>query len=326
MTGLNWGILGTGGIARAFTSDLIGNGFSVTAVGSRAQDTADAFASEYGIARAHGSYSSLADDPDVDVIYVSTPHTSHAEWAELALQGGKHVLVEKPFTINAGEAQRVVDLAIARDLVVLEAMWTRFLPGMAHLREVIAAGTIGEVKALIADHTQDLPKDPEHRLQNPELGGGALLDLGIYPVSFSYDLFGRPESILVASAPTPTGVDARDSIVFTYDGGRQASLHTALDTAGPNTAVVLGTGGRIDIDATWYAPTSYTVYSGGEVVERYEHPDTNGRGMHYQAAELERIVASDRLEGDLLPPEQSVAIMRTLDDIRAQIGLRYPGE
>ena len=256
---IRWGILGTGGIAHAQTKDLIGNGFTVTAVGSRAQESADAFAAEFEIPTAHGSYEGLVADPEVDAVYVSTPHPFHASAALLALRAGKHVLVEKPFTLNAAEAREVVSVASANRLVILEAMWTRYLPHMLRIREIIAAGTLGKVRTLIADHDQLLSKEPEHRINNPELGGGALLDLGIYPVSFAFDVFGAPSSVNATASFTTTGVDRQIAIVFGYADGQQAVLHAALDTLGPNRAAIIGTEGRIEIDSVWYSPTTFTV-------------------------------------------------------------------
>jgi len=323
---LRWGVIGTGWIAQQQVADLLVDGGVVTAVGSRAAESARDFADRYGIPSAYGSYEELVADPEVDAVYVATPHPFHASNALLALNAGKHVLVEKPFTINAAEAREVVELAGERGLVVLEAMWTRFLPHMGRIREIVAAGVIGEVRSLIADHNQDLPKDPKHRINDPELGGGALLDLGIYPVSFSFDLFGAPAVVKAISSPTSTGVDRQTGILFGYRGGEQAVLHTALDTAGPNTAVVVGTGGRIEIDPVWYMPTGFTVYDpSGAVVERYDS-DVPGRGMQFQARELERLVAEGAADDDLLPPGQSVAVIEALDEIRRQIGLVYPTE
>lgn len=323
---LRWGILGTGWIAEQMTDDLRVLGSPVTAVGSRTQQKADAFAARFDIPAAHGSYEALVADPAVDVVYVATPHPMHAADATLALEAGKHVLVEKSFTVNAAEASAVVALARERGLVVLEAMWTRWLPHMVRLRELMAAGTLGEVRTLLADHTQKLSSDPAHRIQNPERGGGALLDLGIYPVSFAWDVFGAPETIVAQSSPTATGVDRQTAMVFGYPGGRQAVMHTALDTQGPNVAVILGTDARIEIDGVWYTPTRFRVIApDGTVIETFDEK-VEGRGMQFQAAELEALVAAGRLEGTILPPSESVAIMESLDAVRAQIGLTYPSE
>jgi len=323
---LRWGILATGGIAHSFTNDLKLNGFTVQAVGSRSQAGADAFAAEFDIPNAHGSYEALVNDPEVDVIYVSTPHPVHAENARLVLEAGKHVLVEKPFTLNAAEAREIADLAAEKGLLALEAMWTRYLPHMVRIREIIAAGTLGEVRSLIADHTQKLSDDPAHRINALELGGGALLDLGIYPVSFSWDLFGEPSTIQSTATFKETGADAQIAAVFGYDGGRIATTVSASDTRGPNVATVLGTEARIDIDAVWYTPTTFRVVSHDDtVLESYES-EVVGRGMHFQAEAVERLVAAGTLGGDLLTIDETVAIMGTLDAIREQIGLRYPGE
>ncbi|MGN6324484.1 Gfo/Idh/MocA family protein [Pseudolysinimonas sp.] len=323
---LRWGILATGGIASAFTRDLRVVGAPVTAVGSRDLDRSRAFADEHGIARAHGSYEELVADPEVDVVYVATPHPAHAGNALLALDAGKHVLVEKPFTISEAEARAVMDRAAEKGLIALEAMWTRWLPHMIRMREIIAAGTLGELRAVTADHDQKANPDPAGRMLNPELGGGALLDLGIYPVSFAWDVLGAPDRVVALSDTTPTGVDGQTAIILSFPGGRKALLHTELDARGSNRAVVLGTEGRIEIDPVWYTPTSFTVYdSAGDVVERYAS-EVEGRGMQFQALELERLVAEGRDADDLLPPDETVAIMGTLDEVRRQIGLRYPGE
>ncbi|MEO8093997.1 MAG: Gfo/Idh/MocA family oxidoreductase [Pseudolysinimonas sp.] len=324
---LRWGILGTGWIADWMTKDLRVLGSPVTAVGSRTQQRADAYAAEHGIPNAHGSYAALVADPEVDVVYIATPHPSHVADAMLALNAGKHVLVEKPFTLNAAEARALTALASERGLVVLEAMWTRWLPHMARIREIIAAGTLGEVRTVIADHTQKLSADPAHRMQSLELGGGALLDLGIYPVSFAWELFGAPSTIAAVSSPTPSGADRQTAMTFTYADGQQAVMQCALDTQGPNQAVILGTDARIEIDPVWYTPTTFRVIApDGSVIEEFDGRLPAGRGMQFQAAALEALVAAGKLEDELLPPSESVAIMESLDEVRRQIGLRYPGD
>ncbi|MFE4543233.1 Gfo/Idh/MocA family protein [Arthrobacter sp. NPDC056727] len=320
---IRWGILGTGFIAGLQTQDLADHGFTVHAVGSRTLEASKSFAEEFGIPTAHGSYEALAADPDVDVVYVATPHTFHHAHALLALNAGKHVLVEKPFTINAREAQDIVTLAKQKGLVVLEAMWSRFLPHMARLREIIAEGSLGQVRKVTASHNQNLPKDPAHRLNDPALGGGALLDLGVYPVSFAFDVLGKPDNIGASAAMTATGVDRQTAAIFEYPDGQQAIVDCALDTASNNRAAIIGTDGWIDVEPTWYNPTPFTRFDNqGNVVERFDQP-VSGRGMQYQAAEMERLIRAGLTAGTVLPPGESVAVMAAMDEIRRQIGLKY---
>lgn len=323
---IRWGILATGLIARLFTRDLLRSGHRVVAVGSRTEQGASSFAAEFGINAAHGSYEALIADPAVDIVYVATPHPLHAPNATAALEAGKHVLVEKPFALNAIEAERVVELAARRRLVVLEAMWTRFLPHMVRIREIIRTGRLGEIRSVVADHTQDLPDDPAHRLNALELGGGALLDLGIYPISLAWDVLGAPLEIQATARFKSTGADAQVATIFRHGGEAQSLMLSASDSAGPNVASIIGSNARIDVDSIWYKPTRFVVRDGrGEITEEFRST-VIGRGMQYQAAEAERLIREGLLAGEILPPSESVAIMRTLDAIRAQIGLRYPGE
>ncbi|WP_448720830.1 Gfo/Idh/MocA family protein [Microbacterium natoriense] len=327
MTGLRWGILATGGIAGAFASDLRTAGRELVAVGSRSQESADAFATRFDIPRAHASYEALVADPEVDIIYVSTPHPMHHDNARLALEAGKHVLVEKAFTLNRAEAEDLQRLGAERGLLVMEAMWTRYLPHMIRIREIIAAGTLGEIRAVSADHTQLLPSDPAHRLNALELGGGALLDLGIYPVSFVHDILGAPTSVKAVGRLIETGADAEVATVMTHDGGAVSTTLSSSRGAGPNAASIVGTAARIEIDRVWYTPTTFRVIlPDGTVAEEFASDEVAGRGMEYQALAAERYVADGTLDSDLLPVAESVAIMGTLDEIRAQIGVRYPSE
>ncbi len=325
-TKIRWGILATGWIAELFVKDLLLTGHAVTAVGSRTQASADRFAAQFGIAKAHGSYEALAADPNVDIIYVATPHPQHAAAAKLALNAGKHVLVEKAFTLNAPEAAEIVDLASAKGLVILEAMWTRFLPHMHRIRAIIAEGVIGDVRSVTADHRQKLPDDPKHRLNAMDLGGGALLDLGIYPISFAWDILGKPTAIKAMATFQATGSDRQVATLFQYDSGAIATTLSSSDSAGPNRASVVGTMGRIEIDRVWYSPTSFRVYdTDNTLIETFDGA-VEGRGMQFQAEEAEHLIASGLTASTIMPPAQSVEIMATLDEVRAQIGLKYPGE
>lgn len=322
---MRWGILATGGIARAFASDLRLGGFDLRAVGSRSAASARAFASTYEIPHAHDSYESLVTDPDVDIVYVATPHPYHAEHAMLALNAGKHVLVEKPFAMNARQAQQIADLARAKGLVAMEAMLTRFLPHMVRIRQVIAAGVIGAPHTLVAGHLRALTDDPGHRVNSIELGGGALLDLGVYPISFASDLFGTPDTVTAQSVFRETGVDTRTAVTLKYGENRLASVLTASDTAGPNPAIVFGSEGRIEIASDWNTPSSFRVTDlQGRTLEQFAAP-VSGSGMQFEAEQAERRVGSGS-PGDVLTLSESVAIMRTLDRIREQIGLRYPAD
>ena len=323
---IRWGILGTGFIAGLQTQDLVDNGFTVQAVGSRTLESSKAFSEKFSIPTIHDSYEAMVTDPGVDVVYVATPHTFHHAHALLALKAGKHVLVEKPFTINAREAREIVELAESKGLVALEAMWSRFLPHMVRLREIIRDGTLGEIRKVSASHNQNLPKDPAHRLNDPALGGGALLDLGIYPVSFAFDVLGAPENIRASASLTATGVDRQTAAIFEYPQGQQAIVDCALDADGANRAVVIGTEGWIDIEPTWYNPTPLTRFdTHGNVLERFDEP-VKGRGMQFQAAEMERLIHAGVTAGTVLPPSESVAVMAAMDEIRRQIGLSYEAD
>ncbi|WP_243233302.1 Gfo/Idh/MocA family protein [Microbacterium sp. CIAB417] len=326
MTGLRWGILATGGIAAAFASDLRTAGLDLVAVGSRSQASADAFAARFDIPRAHGSYEALAADPDVDIIYVATPHPMHHADARLALENGKHALVEKAFTVNRAEAEDLQRLAQENGLLVMEAMWTRYLPHMIRIRELIAEGALGEIRAVTADHTQLITADPAHRLNALELGGGALLDLGIYPISFIWDILGAPETVKAVARLGDTGADAEVATVMTHAGGAVSTSLSSSRAAGPNAASVIGTEARIDIDRVWYTPTSFRLVGPDGTVRESYSSEVDGRGMQYQALAAERLVSSGTLAGDVLPIAESAAIMGTLDEIRAQIGVRYPSE
>ena len=326
MTGLRWGILATGGIAHAFARDLRTAGLDLRAVGSRRLEGARAFAEEFDVARVHGSYEALAADDDIDIVYIATPHPMHAENALLLLEHGKHVLIEKPFTLNADQAIAVRDLARAKVLLAMEAMWTRYLPHMIRIREIIESGTLGEIRAVFADHTQRISDDPAHRLNALELGGGALLDLGIYPVSFAWDMLGAPTSITATARLGGTGADTEVATIFTHASGAVSTTLSSSRAAGPNTAHVVGTEGRIDIDRVWYTPTSFRVTApDGTVLEEFVS-DVEGRGMQFQALAAEEIIAGGATDSERLPIDETVAIMETLDAVRRQIGLRYPEE
>jgi predicted dehydrogenase len=315
---LRWGILGTGGIASTFAEDLrLTDSGVVGAVGSRSQDAADRFADEFGIEERHPSYESLVADPEVDVVYVATPHPSHRENAILALRAGKPVLVEKPFAMNAAEAAEIVAVAREEKLFAMEAMWTRFLPHIALIRDWLAAGALGEIVTVTADHGQWFAEDPEFRLFAPELGGGALLDLGIYPVSFAAMILGHPNRIAAVIDPAFTGVDAQTSMVFGYESGAQAVLTCTLRAKSPTRAAIVGTDARIEIDGDFYAPATVTLLPRDGEPTRIESTH-EGRGLRHQADEVARRLAAGDLESPLMGLDESIAIMGTMDAVQAQ--------
>lgn len=319
---LRLGILGTGGIAMAFVSDLqLTDSAVVGAVGSRSQGSADRFADEFGIERRHSSYESLVADPAVDVVYVATPHPMHRDNAILALSAGKPVLVEKPFAMNATEATEIVAAARERGLFAMEAMWTRFLPHVAVIRDWLAQGALGEIVTVTADHGQWFAEDPSFRLFAPELGGGALLDLGVYPVSFASMILGAPDRIVSISEPAFTGVDAQTSMLFGYQGGAQALLTCTLRAKSPTRASIVGTDAMIEIDGDFYAPTTVTlVPRQGEptrVVSTHE-----GRGLRHQVDEVARCLAAGALESPLMPLDETISIMNTMDMVMNPVAPR----
>lgn len=313
---VRWGILGTGFIAELFVTDLLGSGHEVVAVGSRSRESAQAFAQRFGIATAHADYASLCSDADIDAVYVATPNPFHTEHALLALRSGKHVLLEKPFTMTTDDAAAVIAEAANQGLVIMEAMWTRFLPHMVRAREIVAAGAIGEVRAVEADLSQAFSPDPTHRLNDPALGGGALFDLGVYVVSLAVDFLGLPRQWSAVVDSSPTGVDGQASIVLGFDGGRQASLHVGMDHRGPMTASILGTRGRIDIDGAWHRASALRVTDNdGALIERFA-PTVENRGMQYEAAEFEALIAAGARESQVMPHVQTVAVLEVVTDIR----------
>lgn len=324
--GLRWGILATGAIAELFAADARAAGIDLAAVGSRAQESAEAFARRFDIARIHGSYRELLTDDQVDIVYIATPHPYHAQLALAAIAQGKHVLVEKPFALTGDEAEQVRGAAAAAGVLAMEAMWTRYLPHMTRIRRLVRSGALGEVRAVLADHTQRLSDDPAHRLNALELGGGALLDLAVYPVAFAWDLLGAPTTVTAHARLGPTGADTEIGIVMTHRTGALSTSISSSRAAGPNMAAAVGTEARIQIDPVWYGAAPFRLIAAdGAVIEEFAGAVT-GRGMQYQALAAEEYVASGALDSDVLPIAESVAIMRCLDEIRGQVGVHYPQE
>lgn len=325
MSNFNWGILGPGGIAKAFATDLkLLDGHSVAAVGSRTLKNAQDFANTFG-GTAYGSYEALVADPSIDAIYVATPHPAHKDNVVLALNAGKPVLCEKPFAVNAKEAQEMVAAAQKNNVAMMEAMWSRFLPHYAQVREIVASGVLGKILTVHADHGQRLADQNIARLVEPALAGGALLDLGIYPVSFAHMVLGNPTKITASGVLTDKGVDAQTSMVFDYADGAQAVLNTTMIEQTPCRAVVAGVDGWLEIDRVFYTPTSMRVTLFDGSVTEYPTNYT-GHGLREQAEAFKKLVQSGHTQSDILNWKDTVDIMQTLDSVRSQIGLRYPFE
>ncbi len=325
---LNWGVLAPGGIAatfvraaRKFTRQRF------VAAGSRSAERASAFAAEHGIPKAYGSYEELVADPEVDAIYVASPHSEHHAHALLAIQAGKHVLVEKAFTRNAAEAREVVAAARAADVTLMEAMWARFMPRADVVRQLLADGVLGELETVLADHGQALTH--VKRLMDPTLAGGALLDLGIYPVSYAVFVLGLPGRVQAIGDLTEDGVDRQAAIVldqFADHPGARAVLHTTLAASTPTAASISGSKARIELDSPFYNPGTVRLVTGSGQSSWPGDGQVGHEAMSHEAAHFAQLVADGHRESPLLPLAETVAIMEVMDEIRAQVGVRYPGE
>lgn len=315
---IRWGVLATGGIAHRFATDLRQlPDAEVVAVGSRTIAAAENFATAHGISRAHGSWQELADDAEVDIIYIATPHSHHHAAGLICLRAGKPLLVEKPITLDLAQAQDLVTLARDRNLFLMEAMWTRTLPAILKLKELI--GAIGTVTAIHASFGLGLDFEPEHRLRNPQLGGGALLDLGVYPVHFAQMLLGIPRQVRAWAHLHPEGTDARTGVVLGFGNGEIATLYCGVGGQ-VGTATIVGSGGRIEFPDGFYNASGFVLYRNGSDPEVVE---CEPAGLHFQAAEAGRCLRAGLTESPLIPQDCTLAVMRTLDAIRAQIGVVY---
>jgi predicted dehydrogenase len=318
-----WGILATGTIAAKFASDLaLIPEATMVAVGSRRLDTAEAFAEKHGIPRAYGSWADLAADPAVDVIYVATPHSAHHAASVVCLSAGKAVLCEKPFTLDVATSLDLITMARARGLFLMEAMWMRCNPTILHAQSLVASGLIGDVTHVTGDFGVQGPFAPSHRLRDPLLGGGALLDLGVYPVTLAHLFLGAPSSIQAWASLWPEGTDSNTSVTLGYDSGAVATLHCGGLGETAQRATVTGTVGRIEIDPPFWRTNGLTVVVGGQAT-RVDLP-MRGVGLGYQAEEVMRCLRLGLTESPVIPHEATLDVMRTLDAVRTQIGVTYP--
>ena len=328
---LRWGVIGPGGIATGFTEALHANTRSrVVAVGSRSSERAGAFAQRFGAERSYGSYAELAADDRIDAVYVATPHSEHLSGALLAIEAGKPVLIEKAFTRNAAEARELLDAAGAAGVAVMEAMWTRFLPSTDIVRQVLESGMLGEIEAVFADHGQWFAEDAAFRLFDPEQAGGAMLDLGVYPVSFSHFVLGRPGRIQAAGTKAFTGVDRQISgLLSDYESAPNAHalVNTTLASKTPTVALISGSEARIELPGSFYAPQQVAVIArDGSVTESAPPAITGHQGLCHEAAHFATMLAEGRTESELLPWSETLAVMETMDELRRQVGAELPGE
>jgi predicted dehydrogenase len=323
---IRWGILGTGNIATSFATGVATmDDAQLAAVGSRSQATANAFSERFHVPRRYATYADLAHDPDLDVIYIATPHSLHLENMLLCLNAGKAVLCEKPFTINANQARQAIERARQLQHFVMEATWMRFTPLMVEMRRLLAEKIIGDIRMINADFGIRVDFDPKFRLFDPELGGGGLLDVGIYPLSLAQMILGRPTQITGLAELGRTRVDEQSACVLAYAGGELAVLHSAISTETPQEATIIGTEGWIRIHSPWWMPQVMSIRKPGKEPQVVEIPFARN-GYTYEAAEVHRCLRAGELESPMMPHEETISIMETMDALRAQWGLRYPME
>ena len=323
---IRWGILSTGRIAHKFATGL--NDLPDTelvAVGSRSIGTANTFANQFNIPHRHGSYDSLAQDPDVDVIYIATPHSSHQENALMCLEMGKAVLCEKPFTINVQQAEMVIQVAREKGLFLMEAMWTRFLPHILKVQQIINDGLIGQPQILQASVGDQKELDPSNRFFNPKLGGGSLIDVGIYAVTLAYLVFGPPAEIQSLANLSSTGVDQETVVTFRHNDDQLTYFASSILHHMPRDATITGDNGSIYIHPDFWHPSQITLRVNSET-EQFIEVDCPLNGYHYQVLEVNRCLKAGRSESSVMSLDTTLHVMNTLDTIRRQWGLKYPME
>jgi predicted dehydrogenase len=319
---IRWGILSTGSIASTFVNDLrLLPDASVEAVGSRTAESAERFAARHGIPRAHGSWQALVEDPEIDAIYVATPHTAHFDATMLSLAAGKATLTEKPFTLDVASSETLVETARDNGVFLMEAMWTRCIPAVRRMVDLVKSGAIGDPTAVHADFGMQVPRDATHRLWARALGGGALYDVGIYPVTFAHLFLGAPASVQAWARISDGGIDENTGILFGYDSGAIAALTCSLVGDSARRATITGTAGRIEVPRDFFHPQGFTVWHG----DRAEAVDLpfEGVGYHFEAAEVHRCLREGLTESPLVPLSETLEILTVLDVVRVKVGLDY---
>ena len=322
-----WGIIGPGNISKKFAGGLKAvKGAELYAVASHTKGKGEKFIKEFGGEKVYSTYEELVKDDKIDAVYVSTPHVFHKDCSILALKAGKPVLCEKPMTICEKHSQEIVDCARKEGIFLMEAMWTRFFPLMADVRKQISQGAIGEVRMINADFGFRGGMNPEGRLFDLSLGGGSLLDVGVYPVSFFNMIMGEPDSVQGMAHLGETGIDEQAAFVMGHSRGMIAYGSSGIRTQTPQEAWIMGTEGKIHIEAPFWDPRVYTLLKNGEEPVTREFPIDEGNGFMYEAMAVQKSVESGELENSIMPHRDSLAVVRVMDKLRAQWGLKYPAE
>jgi predicted dehydrogenase len=322
---LRWGVLGPGWIAERFIGSLQRHTRQhVLAVASRDLNRSIPFAKKNGIDRAYGSYQELLADPDVDVVYIATPHNAHYPCALMSLQAGKNTLVEKPMALNAGQAGRLAEIAAGKGVFFMEALWTQFLPKFDVIRQLLDSGALGDIHTVIADHGEFFEDD--HRIMRHDLAGGPLLDLGTYPVALAHWVLGNPVQVLAAGQAHPAGVNGQASAILTNAGGNQALVHCTIFSDTPTTGVIAGTAATLTIPGPFYQPGDMTLTSVDGRVLSWTEPAVAHDALHFEAAEVARRISAGQTGSPLRTIADSIATMAIIDEMRAQIGIVFDEE
>ncbi len=327
MEKIRWGIIGTGNIAAKFATALNSmEDSSLDGVASRKDTRAKEFAARFGIGKSYGSYEELAKDPDIDVIYIAVPHTEHKRMSELCIKNKKAVLCEKPLTINSKDTEELISMAKKNNVFLMEAMWTKFLPANLRVKEWINEDKIGKVLHIKASFGFHSDYDPQSRLYNPDFGGGALLDVGIYPISYTTFLLNRiPDKIISSAVIGSTGVDEQNVLVFQYKDGILADLSSSISCETGNDALIVGEKGIIKVNHFWRAESAKLYDNSYKCLDEFKEPFI-ANGYEYEAAEVNRCLREGLKISPLNPLTDTLSNMRLMDEIRKQWGLVYPGE
>ena len=321
-----WGIVGPGGIAHKFTDAIshIDNA-TLQAIASTNLQRAEDFAQKYSIPNHYDSYEQLFLDDTVDIVYVATTHNFHCKNTVDALNAKKHVLCEKSMAVNASQVKQMINSAQSNNVFLMKAMWTRFLPMMAEVRDIIKKGTIGQPQLLYADFGMNFKFDPQSRSYNPNLAGGALLDLGVYCITLASMIFGKPNTISSTVKMSKTGVDQRSTVVLEYDNAKMAVLFQALDLETPKEALIIGTEGSIKLHPIWWAGSDYTIKLNNGTEKRYK-ADTHENGFIYEIMAVQECIDAGKTQCDLMSLDETLTIAETMDDLRSQWNFKYPFE